>query len=226
MTLYRNCLGWTLFISFISLLMAFILDCFGDSVWYDIFIGTFSSGFLTVITSWIGYLRERNRVMEEFYEETKKMLKMLNEYPFDLNIDKKIDFFLDFSKFDISYWNRAYGDMSFICPDSRKYVYNKIYSPMMDIIKTLNSHSDNFRRHRNGTGTNDSVMESYIAEIEKNMHYNEQYVVEHVEEYPEYKVKHEHIVKSNSSRSVDKISKELNGRFYDIMCGKSNKKGK
>ena len=80
----------------------------------------------TSITSIIGYFVERRHALEEFYLETIKLLKRYNKYQTDLTLDKKINFFLELSNYDMEYWGTTYARIDLFNKKSKKYIYEKI----------------------------------------------------------------------------------------------------
>lgn len=213
MAIYKRGIIVSSVLCLVSLFIAIILNYgFEESFWCNVLLGVFGSSFLTVVTSVIGYKHERRILMEEFYTETLKLINMFNSYQTDLSLEQKIDFFLKLSDYDTTDWDFVVGKMDFFNKNNWKYIYREIYKPLLDIYNKACSHSWHFRMHKNGTGRNDAVMQSFINEIEPCFIEKKTNTLQ-TEEGDFHST-------SVSNRIVEKILKELDGRYYELMYGK------
>lgn len=213
MTIYKKSVYVTAALSVCSLIVAILLNyCIREQFWCNVMLGVFGSSLLAAITSLIGYFSERRKSMESFYTESLKLLNRFNKYQTDLNLNQKIDFFLDLAEYDTTDWDSAYGDIDFFINENRKYIFNHIYKPIQDAYRKSCSHSWHFRMHKNGTGSNSVVMESFITEIEPA--FIEQKRFEYGEESEKVSGQ------SLKNKLVEDMFSELNGKYYEIMYGK------
>lgn len=197
-----------------SIIVALILNymcC--EQFWCNVMLGIFGSSLLTAITSLIGYFAERKTVMEEFYTETLKLLNQFNRYQHDLSLEQKIGFYLSLSDYDLTDWNVVIGKMDFFKEENRKYIYDKIYKPLLDTYRTACSHSWHFRMHVNGTGVNKAVMQKFVEEIEPCILETKLFSYGDEEE-------NEIVGSSIKNKIVEGILTELNGKYYTLMYGK------
>lgn len=213
MTIYKRSFVVTLVISVISFLIATILNyAMQEQFWCNVLLGIFGGAVLTSITSIIGYFVERRHALEEFYLETIKLLKRYNKYQTDLTLDKKINFFLELSNYDMEYWGTTYARIDLFNKKSKKYIYEKIYSPLTYAHKKACSHTWNFEMHVNDTGVNNAAMEEFVSEIEPAIIREEERVVGNGD--------NEYVTKNVHNHIVEIIDAELNGKYYEIMYGK------
>lgn len=49
---------------------------------------------------------------------------------------------------------------------SRKYIYEKIYKPVIDFNNAVANHEWHFRWYLDGSGKNDFVMEGFLSELQ------------------------------------------------------------
>lgn len=68
--------------------------------WCNICLAIFGSGLLALITSWIGYTTEKRHTLESFSYNTHSLIHVINKYELDWSLEKKIDFFLDYTNID------------------------------------------------------------------------------------------------------------------------------
>ena len=166
MRIYKRGFIITKVLAMISLVIAIGLNyVFEEQFWCNVCLGVFGSSILTAITSIVGYFVERKNVTEGFYVETVKVVQEINKYQNDLRLDDKIDFFLSLSDYDTTAWDMYYGQMDFFQNQYRKDVYQRIYNPVLAVIKKASSHAWHFRMHKNGTGRNEVVMQSFVMKL-------------------------------------------------------------
>ena len=98
--------------------------------WCNICLALFGSGLLTFITSCIGYSTEKGRTLEAFNYSTRSLLHIINKYDLGWDLEKKLDFFLNYADIDKSLWDGQLGAICFLRDPNRKqytYIYQKIY---------------------------------------------------------------------------------------------------
>lgn len=217
MTIYKRSFVLTLVISIVSFFGAVTLNyAMQEQFWCNVLLGVFGGAILTAITAIMEYFVERRYTLEEFYVETKKLLKLYGKYQTDLTLNQKISFFLELSNYDSEYWGTAYARIDLFDKKSKEYIYEKIYRSLMDVHKKACSHTWHFEMQVNGTAVNDAVMENFVNELEPIIIREEEYVVGNDN--------NEYIVKGGYNHIVKKFDAELNGRYYEIMYGKKKAK--
>lgn len=230
MRVYKNAIIITFFITAISFLVAFYLNFFTsfDPFWCNTLLGIFGSGLLTLITSIISYRIERRKTFEGFSYCTKIILHDLNKYQSSWNLEKKIDFFLEYHDVNHIDWDRYFGDFCFLFDfkrKHRKYIYAKIYEPILAVNQAINNHLWHFRWHKDGSGKNEKVMQIFVKEIES-------LIIQTITEtYPNGNDIQNITVTSTKNKLVSDIQQELNGEYYRLMYGnkiyqESESKGK
>ena len=190
----------------------------GDEVdfWCNVCLSVFGSSLLTLITSYIGYITERRKTLEGFSYSTRGLLHILTKYDLSWDIERKLDFFLDYADMDRSLWNIQLGDIYFLNDPKRKrfkYIYEKIYLPVLNLNKKVLEHEFHFKWHKDGSGKNDVIMSQFIMEIEDLFMINE--TLERTSEDGETIVL-PHI----ENKLVRAILSELNGKYFSIMYSK------
>lgn len=206
----------------IAILLHYLLPCGETDFWINVLIGIFGSAVLTTLTSIVSYHYERRKILEGFIYHTRQILSYLNKYQENMTLEQKIQFFLDYCDLDYSAWDMDFGDMDFffekVC-GNRKYIYNRIYKPILDFNSAVANHAWHFRWHLDGSGKNERVMLSFLAELQD-------YLLEKTEcdvpaEYDENgNVTASCHYSSVQPKLVFNIQKELNGRYYEIVYGK------
>lgn len=190
--------------------------------WCNVCLAAFGSGLLTFITSCIGYAVEKRHTLEGFSYSTRFILRVLSKYDLNWDLEKKIDFFLDYADIDESTWDVQLGAIYFMFDPGKKkfkYIYRKIYKPILDLNWKIAAHEFHFKWHKDGSGKNNAVMTTFVAEIEKL--FMEKRTSKHtLEDGQELQST---FVKNNL---VDSILGELNGKYYDLMYGKKGAKEK
>lgn len=217
MTIYKRSFVATLIISVISFLVAIILNyALHEQFWCNVLLGIFGGAVLTAITSIIGYFVERRHTLEEFYVEATKLLKHFNKYRVKLTIDQKVNFFLELSNYDTTCWSTTFARIDLFDKKSKKYIYEKIYKPLMGAYKNACSYTEHFEMQINGMALTNAAIEEIVNKLEAIIIREEEYIVG--------SNKKEIIVKSSYNRIVKKFHTELNGKYYEIMYGKKKAK--
>lgn len=188
--------------------------------WCNVWLAVFGSGLLTFITSCVGYTTEKRRTLESFSYSTHSLLHVINKYDLNWNLEKKIDFFLDYADIDKSLWDAYLGAIYFMCDPGRKkskYIYQNIYKPILDLNRKVGSHEAHFIWHKDGSGKNNVVMTDFVTKIEAL--FMEKAVSKHtLDDGKEFQTT------SVQNKLVYTTLQELNGRYYDIMYGKKQSK--
>lgn len=190
--------------------------------WCNITLGIFGSSLLTLISSIVGYRVERKRVLEKFYYYTNKLLKQINQYQLNMNLEEKIDFLLEYADGDKIEWDSCLGDIDLVFDFGKEtfsYIYNSIYRPLWELQMEVQKHYWNFKWHKDGSGKNDKVMEEFVVEIEPLILDKREYRVPIKENDNTVSCM---TATSVSNKIVENINKELIGRYYKIMYGKKS----
>lgn len=184
--------------------------------WCNVLLAVFGSALLSAISSFLGYNYEKRRTLENFSYSTRALLHVLNKYDLKWNDEKKMNFFLSYNDIDKSMWDGLLGDIYFLCDKDRekfKYVYEKIYSPILKVNQKVGGHEFHFIWHKDGSGKNDAVMHDFIGEIEPLI--METKVIEH--QSPEGEMMS---MTTTKNKLVHSILEELNGHYYELMYSK------
>lgn len=202
----------------VTLIMHYAIQGSESEFWCNVCLAIFGSGLLTFITSCIGYTIEKRRTLEGFSYSTRFLLHVLNKYELDWGLEKKIDFFLDYADIDKSTWDAQLGSIHFMFDPSKKkfkYFYWKIYKPILNLNRKIADHEFHFKWHKDGSGKNDAVMSTFIAEIEEL--FMEKRTSKHA-----LKDGQEFQTTTIQNKLVHTVLIELNGKYYDIMYGKKH----
>lgn len=210
-------IGWITGISLvITLLIHYAFRGSEADFWCNFFLAVFGSGLLTFISSCIGYFFEKIRTLEGFCYSTRSLLHVINKYDMKWTLERKIEFFLDYSDIDKSLWDSQLGAICFLVDHEREkylYIYQKIYRPILDLNNKIANREYDFRWHQEGSGGNDKVMMDFISEIEP------LFMGQVIDSYT---TDNGQTVKMTSTQNilVHSILEELSGRYYDIMYNK------
>ena len=102
---------------------------------------------------------------------------------------------------------------------NRKYIYEKIYLPILRFNQAVSDHIWHFRWYFDGSGKNKPVMEMFVEQLELHLLYRDKKSIP-----TDYDETGKAIafceVTSLESKLVREISKELNDKYYRIMYGK------
>ena len=221
---YAKSIYFTAPLTLIALIAAVLLHyCVkgtGTEFWCNVCLGIFGSGLLTVLVSCVGYASEKKKTMEGFYYNTLDILRFLSRYDGSWGRDRKIDFFICYCDMNLVSWDMCFGDMLFLFDFSKKsikYVFEKIYSPILKFNKTVGNRSYHLRLYKNGDSNNTAVIDKMLAEIESLLITEEKSVVE--SEGKQITVTH---VKSLLTNPV---LEELYDGYYNLMYRKSQREG-
>lgn len=217
-------------ISAVSLVAASLLHYKGNNTtcgidieyWVNILIGIFSSAALTLMTSILSYLNEKRNTLESFLYHTQQLLSFLNKYQERMSLEQKIIFFLDYYDLDKSSWDMDFGNIAFLFDpktQKRRYIYDSIYKPILDFNQCLANHVLHFRQHISGICKNDRVMSDFVAELESHLRSN------YTKKLPSKFDENGNAISfeqynCSESKLVHNVSKELWGKYYNIMYGK------
>ena len=204
-------------VSFVAILI-FHYGFHGEETefWCNVFLAVFGSGLLTFISSCIGYSVEKRRSLESFSYSTRSLLHVLNKYALDWELEKKIEFFLDYMDVDKSVWDAQLGEICFMFDSGKerfKYIYQAIYNPILALNRKIAAHEAHFKWHKDGSGKNDAVMASIVAEIEALFmeRITSKYTLGDGQGFETTTVQ---------NKLVHTILEELNGKYYDMMYSK------
>ena len=210
------CTGGITIIGLCGAIYMQVHSCFFIS---NLFAGVFTSGLLTLLMSIIGYFVERRKTLEKFYTYATKAASNFNLFEDEGDLDRSIDSILQMNQFDYVELDNAYGDMDFIFGNkrSRKYIFDKIYLPILNARNTVTEKCFHFKEYKKATHGNSRVMRDFISEISKIlMSCTEQKSIN------EYGVSM--VIKSTHNKFVEDLHRELNGEYYKITYPYRSKK--
>ena len=202
----------TSILSIISLIVSIYLETKGNKFASGIFVGIFSSSFLTIMLSIINYITERRKVLETFYSNAHRAIGNFNKFDNDGDLERSIDILLMMNQFDYTPLDTAYGDMCFFFKNksTHNYIYQKIYKPIFDLSNTINEKCWHFEQYRKAINGNKQVMRHFIDELDSIiMTHNIKKVTR--EDGSQFKPMY------TRNKVVEDLEKELNGRYYNIM---------
>lgn len=185
--------------------------------WVNVCLALFGSALLTTLSSIVSYFQERRSTLEGFAYHCKQILRILNKYQESMSLEEKMSFYLDYHDFDKTAFDVDYGNIDFFLEKftgDREYIYQKIYLPILNFSKAVNSHVWHFRWYFDGSGKNTSAMEIFVNQLEHHLLFQEE------SELPATDVHHGNALEeliSTESRLVSEISNQLNTRYYDIL---------
>lgn len=213
-------------IAIIALLVAIVLHyccpCYETEFWINVCLGLFGSAALTVLTSVVSYWHERIKTLENFLYHTRQLLSAANKYQEHMTLEQKIQFFLEYSEFDKIAWDADFGNIDFFferITKDREYIYYSIYKPILDFNNAVANHVWHFRRHLDGSGKNDAVMQNFVSELQDYLlKIDEQDIPTEYDENGNATSFLPH--KSTCPKLVLDVKKELRGRYYEILYGK------
>lgn len=212
-------------ISFFSLVICLFLHYFignESDFWINVCLAVFGSALLSALTSLVTYFHEKRSTLESFMYHCKSILHVLNKYQDSMSLEEKMKFYLDYHDIDKSAWDAAYGNMDFFTEritSKRKYIYEKIYLPILKFNQAVNKHVWHFRWYFDGSGKNESVMIMFVEQLEQHLLYRDEKDI-----LTDYDEAGKPIAfcetTSLESKLVREISQELDGKYYSIMYGK------
>ena len=159
----------TLMAIIIVLYLHYLATIMDSEFWVNICLAIFGSSLLALITSVVGYFSAKRKTLEEFLSSTKSLLKYINNYSINWDLNKKVEFFILYYKMDKSLWNQQYGDIKFMFDyrkSKRNFIYNKIYKPLLDFNQEVADNSFDFQEYNNAINKNDAVISKKIKDIE------------------------------------------------------------
>ncbi|MDO5015428.1 MAG: hypothetical protein Q4E09_00180 [Eubacteriales bacterium] len=184
--------------------------------WCNVCLAIFGSGLLAFLTSYIGYTSEKRHTLESFSYSTHSLLHFIIKYNLSWNLEKKIDFFLEYEDICKSTWDSNLGAIYFLIDPGHKkfrYIYFNIYKPILNFNQMVSKSVPHFKLYKNGEVKNDSVMEEFVRMIEK-------LFMDKITFKSTLNNGQEFIGNCIINKLVRTIEGELNGRYYAMMYGK------
>lgn len=202
------------FLCLMTIAIAFILHNHDVVFWANIFIGITSSSVLALIISLISYHIEKRRALEEFFVNALKAVSNIKQYEKSRDPLVTMDLILKMNDFDYSALDIAYGNIDFMFANNtyRKYIYEMIYSKILDIKNLIREKSFHFREYKKVDNGNLAVMMAFINEIDTR-------IMERREEFVDISDS-KCAVGYNFNKFAEEIEGELNGKYYKIMYGR------
>lgn len=160
---------WMTGLCIISFMISLILDyAVKNKYWSNIFIGIFASGLLALLLSIISYNVERQKALEDFYIQANKALNIFNLYENNGDIERSMDIVIEMANYDYICLDNAYGNIDFIFGNKRlrKYIYNDIYKPIIDLKNLIIEKAFHFKEYKKTVTGNLEVMKMFIDEID------------------------------------------------------------
>ena len=218
------------FISLFSLAMCLFLHYSFTSeeadFWVNINLAVFGSALLSSLTALVSYFHEKRTTLESFLYQCNNLLNVINKYQDSMSLEDKMKFYLNYHDLDKSIWDADYGNMDFFAEKisgSRKYIYEKIYRPILLFNQDVNEHVWHFRWYFDGSGENANVMEIFVGQLEQHLLYkNKESVPTDYDETGKPVTFYE--ITYLEPKLVQEIGRELNGRYYTIMYGRQYRK--
>lgn len=216
-------------ISFFSFVICLFLYYFvgnEEDFWINVCLAVFGSALLSALTSLVTYFHEKRSILENFVYHYKNLLHVLNKYQDSMSLEEKMKFYLDYHDIDKSAWDADYGNMDFFAEKitgKRKYIYERIYLPILSFNQAVDEHVWHFRWYFDGSGKNESVMVMFVEQLEQHLLYRDEKSIP-----TDYDEAGKPIafceITSLESKLVREISQELDGKYYSIMYGKQRGK--
>lgn len=206
---------WSAILSAVSLAVSIItysVDFMKCEYISTLFSGVFASGILALLIAIINYRSERRKTLEKFYSYARKAAVNFNKFEYGSNIERSMDSVLQINQFDYVELDNAYGDIEFIFKDKakRKYIYDKIYKPILDCRNLITEKTFHFMEFKKSTNGNRRVMQMFLDEIAEVLLIQKEQKMFDVPGYSS-------LIKTVQSRLSAQIMDELNGEFYKIM---------
>lgn len=204
------------------LVLHYWFDCAEADFWVNVCLAIFGSALLSALAALVPYFHEKRTTLEGFMYQCRQILHTLNKYQITMPLEEKMKFFLDYHDLDKSAWDAAFGNMDFFferITGHRKYIFQKIYTPIVQFNEAVNQHVWHFRWYFDGSGKNAPVMEMFVGQLECHLIYqDEQSIPTDYDKFGHPTAFRE--VTSVESKLVHEVSQELNGKYYDLMYGK------
>ena len=219
--------GWMSFFAFATcLFLHYSFTSKEADFWVNVSLAVFGSSLLSSLTAHVFYFHEKRTTLESFLCHCKNLLHVINKYQDSMSLEEKMKFYLDYNDLDKSAWDADYRKMDFFAEKlsgSRKYIYEKIYCPILLFNQAVNEHVWHFRWYFDGSGKNIKAMEMFVGQLEQHLLYkNEESIPTDYDETGKPIAFCE--ITSLESKLVQEISRELNGKYYTIMNGKQHTK--
>lgn len=212
---------WSIVVSLSALAISLLLHCHGEEYYSNLFAGIFASGVLTVMISVINYRVEREKTLGRFYSYAQKAVNNFNCFEDEGDLERSIDSILRMNEFDYLELDNAFGDISFIFHDkeTRKYIYEAIYEPTLNLRHLIADKCFHFREYRKVINGNSRVMRSMVNEVASALM-----------EYKNYNSIDEYglnvVIKTSRNKIVEQMRAELDGRYFEIMYPHAKKEKK
>ena len=133
---YRDATYATSIITVITALMTICLHYWGKgneaAFWGNVALTMFGGAVITLITSVIGYRRERTIALEKFSSFSQKIIGKIKKYDSDWEVEEKIRFFDDLATVDLWDYGACYANIWFFesWRKKRDDIHKKIYWPI------------------------------------------------------------------------------------------------
>lgn len=214
MRINKSAILWTCILSASSLILSIVshfCSC-ANNYLENLFIGIFSSSILALLIAIINYRAERKKTLEKFYSYANKAVANFNRFENNGNLERSINSVLQMNQFDYIELDNAYGDISFIFyyKKNRKYIYDKLYKPILDCRNLIAEKSFHFMKYKKATNGNSRAMQRFVDDIadilliQKEQKMINSYGVSTV-------------IKTTHSKLSSQLHAELTGRYYKIM---------
>lgn len=206
---------WSSIISIVSLtisIITHIIVCVKCEYISNLFAGIFASGVLALLIAIINYRSERRKTLEQFYSYVLKVASNFDRFEYSDDIERSIDSVLQIKQFDYLPLDNAYGDMDFLFGDKkkRKYIYNKIYKPILDCRDLITEKAFHFTEYKKAANGNKKVMKIFVDDIANILlTQKEDDIIE----------PNGHVIKFKGIKPnlTAQLRNEINGEYYSIM---------
>lgn len=214
MRINKSAILWTCMLSASSLILSIVSNfcsC-ANSYLENLFIGVFASSILALLIAIINYRAERKKTLEKFYFYANKAIANFNRFENNGNLERSINSVLQMNQFDYIELDNAYGDISFIFYDkkNRKYIYDKIYKPILDCRNLIAEKSFHFMEYKKATNGNSRAMQIFVNDIADIL-----LIQKEQKMFNSYGVST--VIKTIHSKLSSQLHAELTGRYYKIM---------
>ncbi len=207
----------TSIVAVIALSLAIVYHCCGKEFESNILIGVFSSGFLAMLVSIVEYADKRKDSLEKFYSAAHAALHNVNQYRTDLELEVAIEKVLSICNYDYSDLDMAYGAICFFFRDkeTRKYIYDKIYEPILRLRKDLVEIHHHLSLYKDGVTNNETIVREMVNKVTN--------LIMDIDEF-DSGVAEDTVIQFRyaKNRFFEPIEKELNGRYWKIMYLRQN----
>lgn len=226
MKLYKRFIIIFGFITFLFCVSIFCLhylchDNTETQFYINICLAIFGSALLTTLSAWLSYCYERKKTLVSFWNNTWQIVHFLNKYQKNMNLEKKVCFFLDYYDFSKDLWANDYGDIDFIFDKIYKnkvYIQNNLYLPVLNFGHDVQACVAHFRWYLENTEHFAGLVKPDIIKLEN--------IVLRKQIYPQWygHIEHSFIQNVTKPKLAQKLSDELNGHYFEIMVGKRKAK--